>query len=301
MLYKKGITTMAKIEIGCGQITWSRDTPDERVLSEIAQAGYDGAPAGLRSDRSAQETIDLYAQYRLKPAPGYLSADFWRLDQRENILGQARQYARFMREVGCTELYVAAGFGNYVTTSGQNRLQLAGHVGPHDGMSDVEYQNFADTLDAVGEITLQEGVRSCFHNHVGTVIETREEVDRLLALVDPALVFLGPDTGHLAWAGADVLAFCRDYADRIRTMHIKDIDAEVRERGRVAGWDYRTFEKNGIFVELGEGSVDFPAILDILQAAWFEGWLIVETDVTQKPSALESATISRTYLKSIGL
>ena len=65
------------------------------------------------------------------------------------------------------------------------------------------------------------------------MIETREEIDRLLSLLDPALIFLGPDTGHLAWAGADPVAFCRDYAARIKTIHVKDVDARVRDRGRI--------------------------------------------------------------------
>jgi inosose dehydratase len=120
-------------------------------------------------------------------------------------------------------------------------------------------------------------------------------------LTDPALVFLGPDTGHLAWAGADPVAFCRDYAKRLKTLHIKDINCQVRDRGRDAGWDYDTFSQQGIFIELGEGCVSFPAIFEILRAEGFSGWLIVETDVTQKPSALESVTRSRTYLRSLGV
>ena len=75
----------------------------------------------------------------------------------------------------------------------------------------------------------------------------------------------------------------------------------MRERGRDAGWDYSTFSQQGIFVELGEGCVDFPAIFAILDAVGFSGWLIVETDVTQKPTARESVTISRAYLRNLGL
>ncbi len=300
---------MARIMVGCGQITWIAFTPqgvewktsEEQVLAEIAQAGYEGAPANPRDERSAQELAALYARYGLKPAPGYFGADFWRKDQHAQIMERARRFASFTREVGCTELYVAPGGFDYVTTSGRTRREVAGHVSPADALSDEEYQQFAEALNQVGEITLHEGVRSCFHNHVGTVIETRDEIERLLGLVDPDLIFLGPDTGHLAWAGVDVVAFCHDYATRIKTLHVKDIDAAVLERGRAQQWDYGTFSKNGIFTELGEGFVDFPAIFDILRTAGFEGWVIAETDVTQKATALESVTISRAYLKRIGL
>jgi inosose dehydratase len=292
---------MSNVQIGCGQITWSRSTPEEQVLSEIAQAGYEGVPASSRGGRSPEETLALLDQYGLKPAPGYLGASFWDKEQEAEILERAEALAEFGQGVGLTELYVAAGgFEGYVGRLGKNRREVAGHVGRADMMTDAEFAQFAATLNKVGEITLAKGVRSCFHNHVGSTIETREEIDRLFSLVDRSLVFQGPDIGHLAWAGVDPVAFCRDYADDIKTMHIKDIDPEVLARGVAAEWDYGTFSDNGIFIELGEGMVDFPAIFRILEGADYDGWIIVETDVTQKPSALESATISREYLKSIG-
>ena len=168
-------------------------------------------------------------------------------------------------------------------------------------MTDAEFQQFAAVLNRVGEITLEAGVHSCFHNHVGSVIETGAEIDRLFSLVDPALVFMGPDTGHLAWGGVDVIAFCQKYLDSIKTMHLKDIDEAVLQQGQQAEWDYRTFVEHGIFAELGQGFIDIPAVLDLLANAGFAGWLIVETDVTQQPTALDSAVLSRNYLKTLGL
>lgn len=306
--------SMTALMVGCGQITWNQFRrqdeaawPEERVLAEIAEAGYDGAPAGPQADRTVAETVALYDRHGLRPAPSYLAGEFWRADRREALLEQARRYSAFSTEAGCSELYVAAQGSNYVARSGQTRRQLAGHVGPDDGLTDDECQRFAETLTEVATITLQNGVRSCFHNHVGTVIETRTEIDRLLALTDPNVVFLGPDTGHLAWGGVDVVPFCRDYATRIKTVHLKDINREVMERGRAAGWEYGEFTRHGVFAELGEGYIDFPAVFDVLRGAGFfnnrnrSGWLIAETDVTQKPTALESVTISRQYLRGLGL
>ncbi|MCX7683352.1 MAG: sugar phosphate isomerase/epimerase [Anaerolineae bacterium] len=293
---------VGEILVGCGQIGWPAHTSEEEILAEIAQAGYAGAPAYPRGGRSAQETVALWARYGLRPAPGYLGADFWRPQEREQILKRAREMARFMRDVGCTELYVATGgFESYVTASGRNRKQLAGRVSPADGLTDAEWRQFAETLNRVAEITLEEGVRSCFHNHVGSLIETAEEFERLLELTDPALLFLGPDTGHLAWAGADVVAFCRQYADRIKTVHLKDVHLDVVERGREAGWDYDAFCRNGLFTELGEGDVDFPALFAVLRAAGFSGWVIVETDVPERPTMAESIRVSREYLRRIGV
>ena len=288
--------------IGCVPITWPRGTPLEQVLPEIAQAGYEGAPAYPQGDRTAKETLELYAHYGLKPAPGYLGASFWIPEQEEQILERARRLGAFAAEVGCTELYVApGGFDQYITTRGKTRSQIAGHVLPEDAMPEAEYVQFAKTLNKVGQITLEHGVKSCFHNHVSGTIETREEIDHLFSLLDRSLVFQGPDIGHLAWAGADVLQFCRDYGDSIVSLHVKDISPTVRQEGVEKDWDYRTFAEHGIFVELGEGMVDLPAMFGILRGAGYKGWVLVETDRTQKPTPLESAIISRNYLKSIGL
>jgi len=84
---------MPTIEIGCGQITWSNDTPEDQVLAEIAQAGYAGAPAVLSTGRTAGQAQAVFARRGLKPAPGYLGVDFWRADQHDSILERAREYA----------------------------------------------------------------------------------------------------------------------------------------------------------------------------------------------------------------
>ena len=95
--------------------------------------------------------------------------------------------------------------------------------------------------------------------------------------------------------------FCRDYATSIKTIHVKDCNPQVRTQGAAAEWDYATFSKNAIWTELGQGCVDFPAIFATLATASFTGWIIVETDVTQLASPLQSAQVSREYLRGLGL
>lgn len=283
---------MDGVLIACGQITWPRSSmSQDQILAEIAQAGYDGAPA---SPKDIEETRAVFDGVGLKPAPGYLGAELWDASQKDEIVQRAAEQARAASELGLTELYVAANLT-------PERRAVAGHVTDADALSDDGFRTLAETLNRVGEATLKHGVSACFHNHVGSFIETRAEIDRLFALVDRSLVFQGPDVGHLAWAGDDVVAFCRDYASEIRTIHIKDIDPNVLKEGVANGWDYKAFSDHGIFTELGGGLVDFPAIFSILDKAGFQGWVVVETDVTQRPTPLESATISRDYLRSIGV
>ena len=293
---------MPTMRIACSTITWNSEHPQRHVdrLAEIARAGYEGAPCGPHGDETADEVRSRYASHGLACAPGYLSGDFWLPEAKEDLLHRAASLADFTADVGCTELFVAAsGFGT-VTASGRTRRQAAGHVLSEEMLSDSEFAQFAETLSQVGSVTLERGVRTCFHNHVGSFIETREEIDRLFALVDHDVVFQGPDIGHLAWAGADPVAFCRDYAETIKSVHLKDIYPDVMAQGVAEEWDYGQFSEAGIFAELGEGMVDFTALFDILRGVGYAGWLVVEIDRTVKPTAYDSAVICREYLRSQG-
>lgn len=295
--------------VGCVPLNWGQfkrlapdEWPEERILREVAQAGFEGISSGARKGLTPEQTVEFFAGFGLKPAPGYYGGDFWKRELREEQVEKARDMAAYSLAMGVSELFVAPSGGDYVSrANGQNRRQLAGHVGPDDGLTDDEYQTLADTLSEIGHATLEEGVATCIHNHVGQVIETRAEVDRLFQLVNRNVVFLGPDTGHLAWAGADVVDFFDHYGSDIISVHLKDVHENVRAEGAAAGWEYNTFTSRGVFAELGEGSVDFSAIFEILRLHAFDGWVLSETDVTQKATALESSTISRDYLKTLGI
>lgn len=293
---------MSPMLIACAQMGWPENTSEEQILTLIARLGYDGSPVGARKGYSSQDTLALYYRCGLKPAPGYFAADYWRFDQRIDILRRAQAMGRFSRELGLTEVYVAAGgWKGYTGRRGMHRGEVAGRVTPEDGLTEDEWLVFIDVLNQVGAILLAEGVRACFHNHVGSLIESGDEMERLLTQTDPDLIFLGPDTGHLAWAGVDVVEFTRKYAYRILTMHVKDVKTAVVEQGLSAGWDYDKFTSHGVFTELGDGDIDFPAVIGLLKAAGFTGWIVVETDVITRPTPEESHRVSRSYLKAIGL
>lgn len=289
-----------QVKLGCGQITW-RGVPREEVMDDIRRAGYLGAPWGGREAQSPEEIRAFFDRFGLAPAPSYMSGQFWNPDRRDELLAAARRYAETSQALGVTEVYVADGGFNDTAPSGRTRKQVVSRVTPEDSLTDQQFKQLTDTLQAIGETMLEHGVRACFHNHGGTFIETEAEIERLLAGTDPEVVFLGPDTGHLAWGGVDVVEFTRRHAARIKTMHLKDVDFGVRDQGVASGWDYGTFEEHAIWAEIGEGGVDFPAVFELLGGANFDGWLIVETDVTQKSSPLASAVISRENLRKLGI
>lgn len=270
--------------------------PEAAILPEMAEAGYAGTPPRAEGGRSAQETAAVYRTYGLIPTPGSIGrlVEWWRHGEREAQVEVAASEARTHRELGLKALIV-------VPQLTPQRRAVAGRPGRADRISDAEFQRLADILNAMGEVTLREGVYLSFHSHVGSHVETRDEIDKLFEMVDRALVFQGPDIGHLAWAGADIVEFVRDYAQDIKVMHIKDIDGAVRERGIAEGWDYEDFSERGLYAELGRGIVDFPAMFEILRTSGFDGWVEVGTDVTTRPTPLESARMSREYLRSLGV
>jgi inosose dehydratase len=271
------------------------------ALADIAEAGYEGAPWDGLDARPANEIETSFAVHGLVPAPGYLGGDFWRKDQRDRLIETARRFGRISRDLGLSELFISAGGFQTTTRTGRTRWHVAGHPSPEDALSEAEFAQLVLNVRAIAEATMESGVRSCYHNHVGSFVETEDEIERLLAEVEPELLALGPDTGHLAWAGIDVISFVRRHAGRIMAMHLKDVVADVRDAGRLAKWDYGEFGRQGLWTEVGFGSVDFAGVLDVLKGAEFNGWLIVETDVTQQPTPLASAKLSRAALRSLGI
>ncbi len=291
--------------IGCGQITWMTDwnnpPPREAAMRDIAAAGYDGAPVHFMPGETAEDVAKFFASFGLKPGPGYLGANWWDPAETEALVERTRVMAAQHAAIGCDALFVADNGFQTKSPRGIERMALAGRPTPEDSLSADQYKIAGEALTRAGEAALESGVRICFHNHVGSFIETRREIDDLWAQLDRTKVFQGPDIGHLAWAGVDTLQFVKDYAAEIKALHIKDIDRAVMDKGIAEAWHYMVFNNGGIFAELGEGFGPYPAIFEVLDAAGFNGWLIVETDKTTKESPLVSATISRTYLKSLGI
>jgi inosose dehydratase len=186
------------------------------------------------------------------------------------------------------------------------RTQHAGRVTPAMGLTDAEWQVFAGGTEQVARAVFDEtGLRTVFHHHCAGYVETPDEIGRLLSLTDPALLGLVFDTGHYAFAAGDcgvVTPGLRRFADRIWYIHFKDCQPQVAAQSRAAGWDYFASLRHGVFCELGQGGVDFPAV-----AAWLETrpdltWGIVEQDVLPgMGQPKECAARNREYLRSIGL
>jgi len=188
------------------------------------------------------------------------------------------------------------------------RSENAGRITSEMGLNQDEWQTFAQGADRIAQAVREEtGLQTVFHHHCAGYIETPDEIARFLDLTDPDLVGLVFDTGHYLYGSgrndpqliADALA---RFSDRIWYMHFKDCHPAVASQARSESWDYLTAVRQGVFCELGQGNVDFPAVLAWMRTHTDQKWVLVEQDVLPgMGSPKESAQRNRDYLKSIGL
>ncbi|HVN53691.1 MAG TPA: TIM barrel protein [Anaerolineaceae bacterium] len=191
------------------------------------------------------------------------------------------------------------------------RTQNAGRITPEKSLTAEEWRIFTGAVqDVAREVREETGLPVLFHHHSAGYVETPEEIDCLLDATDPALVNLVFDTGHYVFGcgpdapGSDgkIVPALEHYAERISYIHFKDCQPGLAARSRREGWDYIRALREGIFCELGQGSVDFPGVLAWLQQRNYDGFVLVEQDLLPGMGApKESALRNREYLRSIGL
>jgi inosose dehydratase len=188
-------------------------------------------------------------------------------------------------------------------TTAPHRTLRAGRIRPEDGLSDVEWDGFADraarVASAVRDAT---GLRTVFHHHCAGYVETPGEIDALMSRTPPDLVGLCLDTGHLMYGGGNPVDAIARYRDRIWHVHFKDCEPGLARQARDEAWDYHAAVRHGIFCELGQGMVPFRRVLDALRVEKYDGWIVVEQDVLPglgTPAA--SAGRNRQYLAHLGL
>ncbi|HZQ92431.1 MAG TPA: sugar phosphate isomerase/epimerase [Terriglobales bacterium] len=262
------------IRFGYAAITWNGD--DRKAMREIAAAGYPGIqirsnviaeynndPAALRAD------LEKHKLTFVALSSGGVRADT--ADEKDEIARHVAN-AKFLHDAGGLYLQVT-------------------DTKPKDRAATLDdYKRLARLMTEIAKQSADLGVQLGYHNHMNSMGERPEEVDRLLALADPRWVKLELDIAHYAQGGGDPAEAIGRYHDRLLFLHIKDVHDVTPREGS---------SKNYEFVELGRGRVDLPGVFAALKKARFRGWAIVELDGQLAPihTPAESAVASKDYLE----
>jgi inosose dehydratase len=281
------------------------------VLDEIAATGYAGTelgdwgflptdPAVLREelDRRGLAMTGAFVPVRLRDP-----------DALQTGIALAMQTARLLAAVMAER---DRSRGPFIVIADDNasdpmRTLNAGRITAEMGLPDDEWPGYASRAEAVARAVRDEtGLRSVFHHHSAGWVETPAEIDRFLALTAAETIGLIFDTGHYLFGAGDVgptaVEALDRWGDRVWYVHFKDASPDVARRSREEQWDYVEAIRAGIFPELGQGDVDFPAVLRWLEHRGYDGWIVVEQDVLPgMGTPKESARRNRAYLASLGL
>lgn len=273
-----------------------------QVLDEIKETGYEGSELG---------------DWGFMPTdPGILKAE---LNNRKlTMVGafvpvllkdESKHAEGINTAVKTAELMKSAGFADaFIVLADDNgtvplRTKNAGRVTPEMGLTDGEWKIFSGGANKLAKsVKERTGLSTVFHHHCGGYIETPDEVDRLMQSTDPDLLGLVLDMGHYKFGGGDPVSALKKYSGRIRHIHFKDCDDKIAALSREQDWDYFESVRNGVFCELGKGSVDFNSIVNELNKMNYQGWIVVEQDVLPgMGNPKKYARKNREFIKSLGL
>lgn len=273
-----------------------------RVLDEMRGAGYDGTELGdwgfmptdpqpLRDALAARSLslLGAFVPVRLADPAAYAAGEH-----------AAVRTASLLKDAGFPDAFIV--LADDIAASPE-RTAIAGRVRPQHRLPEAGRAIFAANADALARAVRDAtGLRTVFHHHCASYVETPEEIADLMKRTDPDLLGLCLDTGHLTYAGGDPVAAATAFGSRIWHLHLKDCSPTVADRARASAWNYHDAVRHGVFCELGQGSVRFPAVLDALRSVGFSGWAVVEQDVLPAlgtPAA--SAARNRNFLRTLGL
>ena len=289
------------VHLGIAPIGWCNDDMPElgaentfkQTVSEMALAGFTGCEIGNKYPKDPKELkweLDLRG---MRIASRWFSSFLLTKPLEENIADFTRELD-FLAAVGANRINVSEQSGSI-----QGKTDVPVLTGDHKPvMDDAQWERFCDGLNRLGKVAHERGFKLCFHHHMGTVVQTAEETDRMMASTDPRYVFLCYDTGHFTFAGEDPLSMLKKYVDRVGHVHLKDMRLPVVQLVRENDWSFLTAVRNGAFTVPGDGDVDFDPVFKVLSDAHYEGWLLVEAEQDPaKANPLEYAIKGRRYIK----
>ena len=288
-----------KVKLGIAPIAWTNDDlPDlggentfEQCVSEMALAGFTGSEVGNKYPKNPEVLKKALSLRGIEICNAWCST-FLISRPYEETEKAFEEHVAFLAEMGAKVVGVSE--QSYSTQGIQNQPIFEGkHV-----MNDEEWKLLTEGLNRLGKLSLEKyGVSLTFHHHMGTVVQTAAETDRLMAETDPAYVSLLYDSGHFAYCGEDPVELVKRYAARIKHVHLKDIRPEVVEQVKKEHMSFLDGVRAGAFTIPGDGCIDFTPIFQVLEETGYTGYMVVEAEQDPaKANPLEYAIRARKYI-----
>ncbi len=289
-----------KIKLGIAPIAWTNDDLPElggentfrQCVSEMALAGFTGSEVGNKYPKNPAVLKPMLELRGIEICNAWFSA-FLISRPYEETEAAFEKHVAFLAAMGAKVVGVSE--QSYSIQGIQSQPVFEGKY----EMNDAEWDTLCGGLNRMGKLSLEKyGVALTFHHHMGTVVQSAAETDRLMAGTNPAYVSLLFDSGHFAYCGENPAEMVRRYAKRIRHVHLKDIRPDVVAKVRENRWSFLEGVRQGTFTIPGDGCVEFDPIFACLEGSGFEGYMVVEAEQDPaKADPLEYAIRARKFIR----
>lgn len=272
------------ILFGTNPIAWANDDdrtigadiPTARILDEAGrQIGFDGIENGHRWPDDPEELRALLSGYGLKFISGWYSTNLL-LHSVEDEIAAVQPFLAKLKHNGCKVLIACE-------TSNAIHGDAGRAVNDRPRLSADEMKGFGEKLEKFADYLNGQGVTLAYHHHMGTIVETPEEIDALMAATGPHVHLLF-DAGHCAFGGGDPEKVLARHVGRVRHFHAKNIRADVVARVRKDGLSFLQGVVAGAFTVPGDqdGAVEFGPLLKLLAGVGYDGWIVIEAEQDPK-------------------
>ena len=272
---------MTTVRLGINPITWTNDdvpelggdTPLETCLAETAEAGYAGTELGGKFPRDSRTLRPILDHYGLALVSGWYDGRICEKDVDEEFEA-IRPHLTLLRDLGARRVV-------YADTSRGRHGAIHDPISQRPKLAADEWKPYGEKITRLAERFADFGVGMAFHHHMGTIVETDEDVGKLMANTGEAVGLLY-DTGHSIFAGGDPTTLVRKHVKRIVHVHCKDARRRVLDSARANDLSFMAAVLEGIFTVPGDGFIDYATILKVLADAGYSGWLVVEAEQDPK-------------------
>lgn len=271
------------VRFSIAPINWTNDDDPslggdislEQCLTEMKEAGFAGCELGNKFPKNVLELKSCLDRFGLLLTSDWIGTNFTTDDHFEQTLEHFKSRVSFLKNFGVEALKVCE-VGHCIQQTEKPIFETSVEFNSH------QWQWLIKGLHAAGKIAQDAGMYVAYHHHLGTGVQTRQQIERLMNDTDDKLVTLLPDTGHLFTADVDPVSIITQFASRIRYVHLKDVRANMFAHAVEVKQSFMDAVRAGMFTTPGDGCLDFPSIFAALKENNFDGWLVVEAEQDPK-------------------